>query len=130
MMLLSLAALVLALGVVVLVAALVPTINELKKTIVTVREFIVTTDNSLQVVLSQLGKTLSDVREMTDAAALRREDITTLMTALGDTGENVHKLNGVIGGAVRAIEKPTLYWAGVKAAAQSILGNITKKRGN
>ncbi len=129
MMLVSLAALVVALGVVVLVAVLVPAVNELKKTIIALREFIVNTENSLHPALGELSKTLTDIREMADAAAARREDITTLLSALGDTGESIHRLNGIIGGAVQAAEKPVMYWAGVKAAAQNILGNITRKRG-
>jgi uncharacterized protein YoxC len=128
MMLVSLAALVAALGVVVLVAVLVPAINEMKRTIIALREFIVTTESSLNPLLGELGKVLTDVREMADAAALRRDDITTLMSALGDTGESVHKLNGIIGGAVRVVEAPVMYWAGVKAAALNIVGNIARKR--
>jgi|OpeIllAssembly_1097287.scaffolds.fasta_scaffold437571_2 uncharacterized protein YoxC len=130
MMLVSLAALVVALGVVVLVAALVPAINEVRKTSIALREFIVSTESSLNPVLGELRKTLADVREMTDAAAARRDDITTLMSALGDTGESVHRLNGIIGGAVQVIEKPVMYWAGLKAATQNILGHFTRKGGN
>jgi uncharacterized protein YoxC len=130
MMLVSLAALVAALGVVVLVAVLVPAINEVKKTTIAAREFIVNTENSLNPVLGELRKTLADVREMTDAAAARRDDITTIMSALGDTGESVHRLNGIIGGAVQVIEKPVMYWTGLKAATQNILGHLTRKGGN
>ena len=130
MMLVSLAALVAALGVIVLVAVLVPAINEVKKTSIAVREFIVSMENSLHPVLGELRKTLADVREMTDAAAARRDDITTLMSALGDTGESVHRLNGIIGGAVQVIEKPVMYWAGLKAVTQNILEHFTRKGGN
>ena len=130
MMLVSLAALVVALGVVVLVAVLVPAVNELKKTIIALREFIVNTENSLLPVLGELSKTLTDVREMADAAAARRDDITTLLSALGDTGENVHRLNGIIGGVVQAAGKPVMYWAGVKAVGRNILRNFTHKGGN
>lgn len=129
MELVSLAALVAALGFVILVAVLVPAINEVKKTSIAAREFIVTTENSLHPVLGELKKTLVDVREMTDAAAARRDDITSLMSALGNTGESVHRLNGIIGGAVQVVEKPVMYWAGLKAATQSILGHLTQKRG-
>ena len=130
MELVSLAALVAALGVVVLVAVLVPAINEVKKTSIAVREFIVNAENSLNPVLVELKQALTDVREMTDAAAARRDDITTLMSALGDTGESVHRLNGIIGGAVQVVEKPVMYWAGLKAAAQNILGHFNRKGGN
>jgi uncharacterized protein YoxC len=130
MMLISLAAVVVALGVVILIAVLVPAINEVRRTTIAVREFIVVAENSLTPVLGELRKTLTDVREMADAAAARRDDITTIMTALGDTGESVHRLNGIIGGAVQIVEKPVMYWAGLKAAAQNILGHLTRKGGN
>ena len=130
MMLVSLAALVAALGIVVLVAALVPAINELKKTIIAVRELIVTTENSVQPVLIELRQAVTDVRKMTDAAAARHDDITILMTALGDTGESIHRLNGIIQGAVQAVEKPVMYWTGAKATVRSILGHFTRKGGN
>ena len=130
MMLVSVAALVAALGVIVLVAVLVPAINEVKKTTIVAREFIVNTEIALQPILSELKKSLMDVREMTDAAAARRDDISTLMVALGDTGESVHRLNGIIGGAVQIMEKPVMYWAGLKAVTQNILGQLTRKGGN
>ncbi len=127
MMLVSLAALVAALGIVILVAVLVPAINEMKKTSSALREFIVNTESSLHPMLGELRKTLTDVRELADAAAARRDDITTIMSALGDTGQSVHRLNGIIEGAVQVVEKPVMYWAGFKAAAQNILGNFTKR---
>jgi len=127
MMLVSLAALVAALGIVILVAVLVPAINEMKKTSSALREFIVNTESSLHPMLGELRKTLTDVRELADAAAARRDDITTIMSALGDTGQSVHRLNGIIEGAVQVVEKPVMYWAGVKAAAQNILDNFTKR---
>ncbi len=127
MMLVSLAALVAALGIVILVAVLVPAINEMKKTSSALREFIVNTESSLHPMLGELRKTLTDVRELADAAAARRDDITTIMSALGDTGQSVHRLNGIIEGAVQVVEKPVMYWAGFKAAAQNILDNFTKR---
>ncbi len=130
MMLVSLAALVAALGVVVLVVVLVPAINEMKKTIVALREFIVNTESSLNPLLGELGKTLADIREMADTAAARRDDITSLMSALGDTGESVQRINAILGGAVKAVEKPVMYWAGVKAVGRNILRNFTHKGGN
>ena len=130
MMLVSVAALLIAVAMVVLVAVLVPAIAEVKKTSVAVRDFIVATENSLTPALGELRQALTDLREMTDAAAARRDDITTLMTALGDTGENVHRLNGILDGAVRAVEKPVMYWTGLKAAAQAIAGHFSRKGGN
>jgi uncharacterized protein YoxC len=129
MLLVSLAALVAALGVVVLVAVLVPAIIELKKTTVALREFIVNMESSLHPALGELRKALTDVRELTDVAAARRDDITTLMSALGNTGESVQRLNGIIGGVVKVVEKPVMYWVGVKAAGLNILRNVTHKRG-
>jgi uncharacterized protein YoxC len=130
MMLVSLAALIAALAVIVLVAVLVPAINEIRKTCVTVREFIVSAEDSLTPTLGELRKVVGDIRELTDAAADRRGDISALMTALGDTGENVSRLNSVIEGAVGIVEKPAMYMTGFKAAAQNILGHFTRKGGN
>ncbi len=129
MVVVSLAALVVALGVVVLVAVLVPAINEVKRTSSAVRRCIVNTETSLHPMLEELRKSIADVREIADAAAARRDDISTLLSALGDTGENVHRLNGIIGGAVQVVEKPVMYWAGLKAAARNIAGQFTQKKG-
>lgn len=130
MMLVSLAALAVALGVVVLVAVLVPVINEVKKTVIVAREFIVSMDNSLQPMLLEMKRTLAGLSEMTDAAAMRKDDVTSFMTALGDTGENIHRVNSIIGGAVQVMEKPVAYWVGLKAATKNILGNFIRKGGN
>lgn len=130
MTLVSVAALIVALAVIILIGVLIPVILELKRTTVTVREFIVRTEDALAPALAELRQTLTDVRVMTDAAASRRDDITTLMSAMGETGENIHRLNDILDGAVTVVEKPAMYWAGLKAAAQNIAGHFTRKGGN
>jgi uncharacterized protein YoxC len=130
MTLVSVAALIVALAVIILVAVLIPVIAKLKKTIISVREFIVRTEDAVTPTLGELRQTLANVRVMTDAAAARSNDITTIMTALGETGESIHRLNGILDGAVNVVEKPAMYWTGIKAAAQNIAGNFTRKGGN
>lgn len=129
MTMVSMAALIVALAVIILVAVLIPVITELKKTTIAVREFIVRTESTISPTLGELRQALVDVRIMTDVAAARRDDITTLMTALGETGESIHRLNTVLDGAVNVVEKPAMYWTGVKAAAQNIAGHFTRKGG-
>ena len=130
MTLVSVAALIVALAVIILIAMLIPVITELKRTTIAIREFIVRTEDALTPTLGELRQALTDVRVLADTAAARCDDITTLMTALGESGESIHRLNDILDGAVNVVEKPAMYWTGIKAAAQNIAGHFTRKGGN
>lgn len=57
------------------------------------------------------------------------EEVKNLMTALGDTGESVHKVNDLLSGAVSLARKPHTFWVGIKAAGKFILDQRKKKGG-
>ena len=129
MNLLAVAALVAALAVVALVAFLIPAILEMRKTLVALRSFIVVTEEKLEPALVELREVLADLRVVADATASKAEEVKTVMTALGDTGENIHRINGLISGAMDILHKPAAFLTGAKATGKYILDRIKKKGG-
>lgn len=129
MHLISLAAVVIALAVVVLVVVLIPVLIEARKTIIRLRDFLVRTEENLDPALKELRETMADLRVLADATASKADDVKSIMSALGDTGKNVHELNDVIGSVFKVFNKPATYWTGAKAAGKFILDRMRKKGG-
>jgi uncharacterized protein YoxC len=129
MSLLALAAAAVALAVVVLVLFLIPTILEMRKALAALRSLIQVTEERLEPALVEMREVLADLRIVADATASRAEEVKTVMTALGDTGENIHRINGLISGAMDILHKPAALVTGAKAAGKYILDKMRKKGG-
>ena len=129
MSVLSVAAMMGALAVVVLVGFLIPALLEFRKTVVRLREFLERTEANLDPALRELRETMADLRVLADATASKADEVKTIMTALGDTGKNVHEINDVIGSVFKVFNKPAAYWTGAKAAGKFILDRMRKKGG-
>jgi len=129
MNLVAVAAAAAALAVVALVACLIPAILEMRKTLAALRNFIVSTEEKLEPALVEMREVLADLRVVTDATASKAEEVKTVMTALGDTGENIHRINGLISGAMDILHKPATFLTGAKATGKYILERMKKKGG-
>lgn len=125
----SIAAAVAALAVLALVVVLIPVLLEFRKTVIRLRDFLETTEQNLDPALKELRETMADLRVLADATASKADDVKSIMSALGDTGKNVHELNDVIGSVFKAFNKPASYWTGAKAAGKFILDRMKKKGG-
>lgn len=125
----AVAAVVVAVAVVVLVFFLLPAILELRRTLETVRRFVATTEEKLEPALTEMYAVLADLRVVADATASKADEVKSVMTALGDTGENIHRINGMISGAMAVLHKPANLLTGVKASGSYLLERIRKKGG-
>ncbi|HWI40847.1 MAG TPA: DUF948 domain-containing protein [Verrucomicrobiae bacterium] len=117
-----------AAALVTLVIFLIPAVLELRRTLREARNLLVSTEKLLEPAILETREVLANLKTLTDATASRAEEVKTLMTALGDTGESVHKVNDLLSGALTIANKPATLWVGIKAAGKHILEQRKKRR--
>jgi uncharacterized protein YoxC len=123
----SVAAALAAVAWVAVALFLVPALIELRRTVVALRSLLSKAEEELPSTLAETREILTDLKTITKAAASKADEVKTVMTALGDTGESVHRINGLLDGFVNLMRKPARYWAGTRAAGKYILDRVKKK---
>jgi len=123
----AIAALVIAIIFVVLAFFLIPVLLEIKKTAATVRTYITDVDSELKPILREMRELTTDLRALADSIASRSDDVRTFMTAVGETGRNVSRINAVIGDVADVFCRSSLWMTGLKAAGRYVIHRIAKK---
>lgn len=129
MILINLAAVVVALAMVIIVATLVPLLLDLRKTASVLRDFISNLESELKPTLKELNGTLADLKIITNGAAVKVEDLQDFITAAGDAGRGLRRINSVVEGATELLTRSSIWLTGAKAAGAYLLEKYTKKRG-
>lgn len=125
----EIAVLAAAVTFIVLSIFLIRTLNEVKRSAASVRKYVEDVEVSLQPVLRDMKEVTANMREMTEQIASRSDDIACLMTAIGDTGRNISKVNAVADNITNVICTSSLWMTGLKAAGRYAITRIAKKRG-
>jgi uncharacterized protein YoxC len=123
----AIAALVIAIVFVVLAGFLIPALIEIRKTAVTVRTYITDVESQLQPILKELRELTTDLRTLADSVASRTDEVKTFMTAIGDTGRNISRINVAIGDVASIFFRSSLWITGLKAAGRYVINRIAKK---
>lgn len=125
----SIAVMVMAVTLVVIAAAIVPAFLEIRKSAAASREALERIEADLRPVLKELHETLIDLNLIVHETAEKREDVTTFMGALGDTGRGLRTINGVIGSVACALSTSSLWITGAKVAGKYAVEKFLRKRG-
>ncbi len=123
----AIAAVVIAITFVVLVAFMIPALIEVSKTAYAFRKYIVDVDLQLQPVLKELRELTANLRIFSDGVASRTDEVKSFMTALGDAGRNISRINVVIGDFAGLLGRSSLWLTGLKAASHYVLKRISKR---
>lgn len=118
-----------ALAIVVVAVFMIPAIMEFRETVRIVRSTIIEVDKKLNPILEDVEKVAGNLKTITDATAAKMGKVEAMMAALGETGENVHKINSVISGLMLLYNRPATYWTGTKAAWKYVVERMKKKGG-
>jgi uncharacterized protein YoxC len=119
---------VIAAVLVVVAGFLVRALIEIRATVIAARGLMTRIDTELIPVVKDLQGVLADLKVTTDGIASRMEDVKSAMTAVGDTGRNISRINAVIGNVADVLSRITLLSTGVKAAGQYVCDRISRKR--
>lgn len=120
---------VIAAVLVVVAVFLVRALIEIRATVIAARGLVTRIDTELVPVVRDLQGVLADLKVTTEGIASRVDDVKSAMTAVGDTGRNVTRINAVIGNVADLLTRITLVSTGVKAAGQYVCDRISRKRG-
>lgn len=123
------AVVVMAVALVVLVAFMIPALVEIRRAAQGVRQFAEQTRLELTPVISELERTVADLKVVTQGVAERVDDIQTFMEAVGDTGRNIRTINSVIGSVASVAATSSIWATGARVAGKYLMERIAKKRG-
>lgn len=120
---------IIAIAVGFLVLALIPTILSVRRTAASVSALHDMLQQELKPVIHELGEVLAEMKTIGGEVAEHTDDVRRFMSALGETGTNLHTINRTVG-VVTGVLNSTAVWAtGAKVAGKYMLERYLKKRG-
>ena len=126
-MVIEIAVSVIAITLVVMVSFAIPTVIEVRKTAKAAREFFTRTDTELRHVLKDVGEVMTNLRPLTEGSAACAEDVKTFLSALGETGRNLHAVNDLLCTVSDSFSRYNVVATGVRAGLKFFLEKIKKK---
>ncbi len=124
------AAVVIAVAFLVLVGYLVPTVIQLRRTVAQSERLLAQVNSELPGLLKELKGTSENVHAMTTQAKEGVDRASVLMNAIGEVGQTVNQVHGVVRGKSSAvIVSLARVFSGMKAAATTIKDRVHKEGG-
>ena len=127
---LEVAAVIIALAFVVLVGFIVPTVIQLRKTVLESERLLLQVSSELPGILRDLKQTNENVRVMSSQAREGVGRASVLMNAIGEVGETVNQVHGVLRGKGASLMKNLVgVLVGMRAVALTLKNRAQKKEG-
>jgi len=120
---------VIAATLVVVAVFLVRFLIEVRKTVMAVRGLVTRIDAELVPTVHELQGVLANVKVTMAGVASRVDDVTSAMTAVGDTGRNISRINSVVGEVAGLLGRTSIWRAGVAAAGRHVMERISRRKG-
>jgi len=126
----ELAAVIIAVALVVLVGFIVPTVIQVRKTATQAEQLLSQVNAQLPGILKEIKQTNENVRAMSDQARKGMGRATLLLHAIGDVGETVNQVHGMIRGQSASLAKNVVkLLGGVRAVLLSIKERAQQREG-
>lgn len=125
----GIALIIIAAAFCILVLTLIPTLLTIKRTAASVGKLAGMVQGELKPTLQELTGVLAELKAACSGIAEHSDDFNRFMSALGETGSNLHTINRSVG-VVAGILNTTSSWAtGAKVAGKYVIERYLKKRG-
>lgn len=125
----EIALIVIAVAFCILVLTLIPTLLSLKKTVDSVGLLSEMIQQDVKLTLQELTAVLAEQKTVIRGIAEHTEDVGRFMSALGETGSNLHTINRAVGSVTGILGTSAVWATGVKVAGKYMLERYLKKRG-
>lgn len=126
----ELAAVIIAVALVVLVGFIVPTVIQVRRTATQAEQLLLQVNAELPGILKEIKQTNENVRAMSDQARVGVGRVTALMRTIGDVGETVDQVHGMIRGRSASFAKNVVkLLSGVRAVVLGIKERAQTKGG-
>lgn len=125
----EIAVIIIAVATCILVVTLIPTLLSIKRTAASVANLADMVQNELKPTLRELTGVLAELKTVGGGLAEHTDDVKCFMSALGETGTNIHTINRAVTVVSGVINTTSAWSTGAKVAGKYILEQYLKKRG-
>jgi len=120
---------VVAVAFCVLVMTLIPTILSVKRTAESVASLSDMLQKELKPTIQEMTSVLTELKTVGGGIAEHTDDVKEFMSALGETGNNLHTINRSVSVVTNALNTTTIWMSGAKVAGKYFIESYLKKRG-
>ena len=113
----------------ILVMTLIPTILSVKRTAESVASLSDMLQKELKPTIQELTSVLTELKTVGGGIAEHTDDVKEFMSALGETGNNLHTINRSVSVVTNALNTTTIWMSGAKVAGKYFIESYLKKRG-
>ncbi len=125
----GIALIIIAIAICILVLTLVPTLLTIKRTAASVGELSDMVKGELRPTLRELTGILAELKTVGGGVAEHTDDVKRFMSALGETGGNIHTINRAVNVVSSVVNTSSAWTTGAKVAGKYLLDQYLKKRG-
>lgn len=129
MTLTGIALIIITIAICILVITLIPTILTVKRTFESVGLLSEMVQKELKPTIQELTSVLSELKTVGGGVVEHTEDVKRFMSALGETGDNLHTINRSVGVVTNVLNTTSVWATGAKVAGKYVLERYLKKRG-
>ncbi|RII30861.1 MAG: DUF948 domain-containing protein [Geobacter sp.] len=120
---------IIAVAFCILVMVLVPAILTMKRTAASVGELSNMLQQELQPAIKDLAAVLAELKTVGGEVVEHTDDVRCFMSALGETGINLHAINRSVGVVTTVLNTTSVWTAGIKMTGKYLLERYLNKRG-
>ena len=113
----------------ILVMTLIPTILSVKRTAESVASLSDMLQKELKPTIQEMTSVLTELKTVGGGIAEHTDDVKEFMSALGETGNNLHTINRSVSVVTNALNTTTIWMSGAKVAGKYFIESYLKKRG-
>jgi uncharacterized protein YoxC len=120
---------VIAAALCILVLAMIPTLLSVKRAADSFASLSDMVHRELKPAIHELTATLTELKTVGNGMAEQTDDVRRFMSALGETGDNLHTINRTVGVVTSVLSTSSAWVTGIKVAGKYALERYLKKRG-
>lgn len=129
MTLTGIALIIITIAICILVMTLIPTILTVKRTFESVGALSEMVQKELKPTIQELTGVLAELKTVGGGVVEHTDDVKRFMSALGETGDNLHTINRSVGMVTNVLSTTSVWATGAKVAGKYVLERYLKKRG-
>jgi len=129
MTLTGIALIIITIAICILVLVLIPTILTVKRTFESVGALSEMVHTELKPTIQELTSVLGELKTVGGGVAEHTADVKRFMSALGESGDNLHTINRSVGLVTNVLSTTSVWATGAKVAGKYVLERYLKKRG-
>lgn len=129
MTLTGIALIIITIAICILVVTLIPTILTVKRTFESVGALSEMVQKELKPTIQELTGVLAELKTVGGGVVEHTDDVKRFMSALGETGDNLHTINRSVGMVTNVLNTTSVWATGAKVAGKYVLERYLKKRG-